>query len=207
MTKKTDNIKADKRRPEGNAFAILFLILPISGLIWVFKDKVILPINQGEFFGDASLVTIASSIILWIISYHRSTLRGNPTLIAASAFFFFLWFIAGIMTYAKVNMAWDKSGATTHYAKIIETRKVSGGGVKSHSSSCLLTFDKEVFGVPHLSIRYHECDAIEPNKDGLQINARQGYLNHSWMQDHAIVKDIDTYKSRLGITDTQPSEN
>jgi hypothetical protein len=197
--------KIRKPEPQGNLLSILFLIIPIASLIWAFRTKIVFPVNQLDFLGDASQYVILSYILLWVLSYHKEIgKKNNKTLYAVSAFLFFLWFIGGIAAVAKINTTWDKSSEREFFVKAIETRKMSGGGKPHSSSSCLVTLEKEIFGVNHISIRYNECDEVRPNIDGIQMMVKDGYLGFPWKASHSIVKDIEFYKKQLSIKDIQP---
>ncbi|OFW87776.1 MAG: hypothetical protein A3B66_06380 [Alphaproteobacteria bacterium RIFCSPHIGHO2_02_FULL_46_13] len=192
-----------KPQPQGNWLAIFLLIIPIGSLIWSLRTKIVFPINQLDFLIQSSQYIVLAYIILWVLSYHQERGKNNKTLYAVSAFMLVLWFIAGLATVAKINVAWDESPEKIFYVKAIESRKLSGGQKPASSGSCLVTFDKEILGVDHISVRYNECDDIQPNVDGLQIHVKEGYLGFPWMADHSIVKDIEFYKRQLGIKDTQ----
>jgi hypothetical protein len=202
---KESQLKIRKPEPQGNLLAIFFLIIPIASLIWAFRTKIVFPVNQLDFFGEASKYVILSYILLWVLSYYKEIgKKNNKTLCAVSAFLFFLWFIGGIVAVAKINNTWDKSSEREFFVKAIETRKMSGGGRPHGSSSCLVKLEKEIFGEDYISIRYNECDDIRPNIDGIQMMVKDGYLGFPWKTSHSIVKDIEFYKKQLNIKDIEP---
>lgn len=202
---KDDNpLSGRKSEPQGNFLAIFLLIIPISALVWGFRTGVVFPVDQLSFLKQSSSYIILGYILLWFLSYHQERGKNNKVLYAVSAFTFFLWFIGGVAATAKINTTWDESADKQYFVKATETRKLSGGGKPHSSASCLVTFDREVLGVDKITVRYNECDDIQPNVDGLMMVVKEGYLGFPWMKDHSIVKDIDFYKKQLGISDTQP---
>jgi uncharacterized membrane protein len=200
---KEEQLENRKPEPQGNWLAIFLLIIPIASLVWSLRTKIVFPINQLDFLIQSSQYIVLAYIILWVLSYHQERGKNNKTLYAVSAFMFVLWFIAGFATIAKINMAWDNSSEKIYFIKAIETKKLSSSRKPVSPGSCLVTFDKEILGVDNISVRYNECDDIQPNTDGLQMSVKEGYLGFPWMADHSIVKDIEFYKSQLGIKDTQ----
>jgi len=82
---------------------------------------------------------------------------------------------------------------------VIATRTVGhAGGQNSSKSYCIATFAEPIHEKIDIQIKYDECGSIRIGQDGLEIQLRDGALGLPWKTQHAVVRDFDLYRERLG---------
>lgn len=189
--------------PSGNNAALGFLIIPIGSIVWVVQTGVVIPFDQPGFLLRAGSLLTLAFVVLWWVAFGR--VWRDRALIPMTLFLLCLWFACGFFGVAKLNTALDFSTAPVlHHRKVVDARLISSGiglrtGFSSSSRQCLVTLDQPIAHVGMAWLAESFCDDIRKQVDGLSLQLSPGALGMPWVQTHALVRDIDAYKARLGL--------
>ncbi|MDQ8037227.1 MAG: hypothetical protein REI12_07375 [Pedobacter sp.] len=188
-------MKKQAPTPAGNSLSLLLLLLPALALIMVWREgRLFMPVNLASFLILALPACLAAFALLWFLSFRQA--ERDRSLYAVTTFLLVFWMIAGLPFLGWLNHAGDKSHAYT-LTRAITKIQGSPGGVRS-KPSCHIWLDTEVDGVKVLGIRRDYCDIIRPGQDGIEVSLKKGSLGFAWMVDYRIVRDIVSYRERLG---------
>lgn len=180
----------------GTHFSLLLLVIPIGCIIWAANSKVILPFDEKAFILKAIPILIGSFIPLWFLSFYK--IRRSKNMVMTTLTLFLFWFITGVLGLALLNTHFDDSTAITQYSKVINKRTISSSS-RGGGSYCLVWLENPIANAETASLKYSECDSVEVGKDGVEIKLKDGALGMKWKMEHSVVKDIDTYRARLGL--------
>jgi hypothetical protein len=182
----------------GSSFSIVLLILPIALIGWALVNKVQFPFNQLEYLKLAGAISTGSFVIAWYFSFWQ--IRRDKVIIQITLFLFLLWTFGITLGIANANRMFDQSPVRTKLRKVVATRTVgNAGGQNSSKSYCIATFEKPLEGKEDVQIKYDECGSIRIAQDGLEIQLREGAFGLPWKSQHAVVRDFDLYRERLGL--------
>lgn len=180
----------------GTHFSLLLLVIPIGCIIWAANSKVILPFDELAFLLKAVPLLMGSFALLWLLSFYK--IRRSKDMVMVTLVLFLFWFITGVLGLALLNTYFDDSVAVAQYSKVINKKTISSSS-RGGGSYCLVWLENPLAGAETASLKYDECDSVEVGKDGVEIRLKDGALGMKWKVEHSVVKDIDTYRARLGV--------